>query len=104
MERSQLRQRYIPEELNAVFWKAAKHIIGAVKIYTGEPHDLPKGIDVGMLESQINIIHEKFAHDLLKTLADTRARFLGLPTINRNVQIDGDSALSFVVPFYLATL
>lgn len=92
------KKSYVPEELNAVFSQAAGHVLAAVKLYVSSSGRTgPQLFDLGMIGEQVNIILEKFAHDLLLVLAETRVKFATLPTIQRNVTIGADAELSFLV-------
>ena len=89
--------KYSPEELNKVFWKANKHILRVITLYEAVIKSSKEYVDHKMLEEQIHIIHEKFAHDLLKSLADSQAKFANFPLIQRNIQIADSGALRFYV-------
>ena len=96
-QKQQHKPKYVPEELNNVFWKVNRHIIKSIKLYERGANSSTKKIDYDMLEEQLSILQEKFAHDLLKVLAESKAKFAKLPTIQKNVQLTSSSSLNFYV-------
>jgi len=88
--------KYIPNELNDVFCKANKQIQKSLRLIISE---FSKNPDYSILESQIEIILEKFAHDMLKTLVETKSKFAQLPNIARNITINNPNSLQIIVFF-----
>jgi len=83
MKGNSLKDSYIPTELNFIFTKGTKHLMKSFKLFFSSP----KPPDFSLLECQINITLEKFAHDLLKRLIITQSKFVQLPSIQRSMKI-----------------
>ena len=93
---NKLNQTYIPTELNSIFSKGTKHILKAFKTFIStKPDTFAILSDLSILNGQIEIILEKFSHDLLKTLVLTKAKFVEFPDIKRTIELS-DSLKFFV--------